>query len=134
MAPRQLHDLLAPAVEEWIGADDECTGMQLYEGCESGFDLGFGTGFYDTEVHPLCARRVLHLSDHLLGTRCIVWVDKQGDYFGVGNKLLKQMKPLGRQPDRQEAEARQVAAGPGKTGDCPLSDRVAAAGEDNRDR
>jgi hypothetical protein len=49
MARRQLHDLLAPAVE----ARDNRGGMQLGEGCEGGVDLAFAAGLQDMELHPL---------------------------------------------------------------------------------
>ena len=38
--------------------------MQVDEGCKSGIDLAFGTGFQDMELHPLRARRFLHGSHH----------------------------------------------------------------------
>src|SRR5260370_10838853 len=41
MARCQRYELLAPAVEERIGGDDERAGMQLDEGCEGGVDLAF---------------------------------------------------------------------------------------------
>ena len=116
MACRQRHELLAPAVEERIGADDERAGMQLDEGGEGGVDLAFGAGLQDRELHPLRARRFLHVSDDALGIR-IVRVHQQGDHPGLGNQLGQQLEPLGHQLDGDDAEAREVAARPGETGD-----------------
>ena len=107
--------------------------MQLDEGRESGVDLAFGAGLQDMELHPLCARRFLHVSDDALGLR-IVRVHQQGDHPGLGNQLGKQLEPLGRQLDDEDADAREVAARPGETGDQAGRDRVVAADEDDRDR
>jgi hypothetical protein len=38
---RQRDELFAPAVEEWIGADEERAGLQLDEGGEGGVDSRF---------------------------------------------------------------------------------------------
>ena len=116
MARGQRHELLAPADEERIGADDERAGLQLDEGCESGVDLAFGAGLQDRELHPLRARRFLHVSDDALGIR-IVRVHEQGDHLGLGNQLGQQLEPLRHQLDGEDAEAREVAARPGETGD-----------------
>ena len=43
--------------------------MQLDEGGEGGVDLAFGADFQDMELHPLRARRFLHVSGHAYGTR-----------------------------------------------------------------
>ena len=120
----QRHELLAPAVEERIAGDDERAGMQLDEGGEGGVDLAFGAGLQDMELHPLRARRFLHVSHHALGIR-IVRVHEQGDHPGLGNQLGKQLKPLGHQLDGEDADAREVAARPGETGDQAGLDRVA---------
>jgi hypothetical protein len=37
--------LLVPAVEQWIGTDEERTSTQLFEGCEGDVDLIFSAGF-----------------------------------------------------------------------------------------
>ena len=133
MACRQRHELLAPVVEEWIGADDERAGLQLDKGREGGLDVALGAGLQDMELHPLRARRFLHVSDHALGAR-IVRVHEQGDHPGLGNQLGKQLEPLGHQLAGEDAEAREVAARPRETGDEADPDRVADAGEDDRDR
>ncbi len=132
MACRQRHELLAPAVEERIGADDERAGMQLDEGGESGVDLAFGAGLQDMELHPLRARRFLHVSHDALGSR-IVRVHEQGDHPGLGNQLGKQLEPLGRQlacmmltPVRLPPGRARLATRPAATG-SPLD-------EDDRDR
>ena len=94
MACRQGHELLATAVEEWVGADDERAGLQLDESGEGGVDLAFGAGLQDMELHPFRARRFLHVSYHALGIR-IVRVHEQGDHPGLGNQLVQQLEPLG---------------------------------------
>jgi hypothetical protein len=78
MACRQRYELLAPAGQERIGANDERAGMQFDEGCECGIYLGFGTSLPDIEVHLLRARRLLQVSDHGLCSR-VGRVHKQGD-------------------------------------------------------
>ena len=105
MACRQRHELLAPAVEERIGADDERAGMQLDEGREGGVDLAFGAGLQDMELQPLRARRLLHVS-HRCARHRIVRVHEQGDHLGLGNQLGQQLEPLGHQLDVEHADAR----------------------------
>ena len=100
--------------------------MQLDEGGEGGVDLAFGAGLQDRELHPLRARRFLHVSDDALGSR-IVRVHQQGDHPGLGNQLGQQLEPLGHQLGGEDADAREVAARPGETGDQADRDRVAAA-------
>ena len=125
MARRQRHELLAPAVEERIGADEERAGLQLDEGGEGGVDLAFGAGLQDMELHPLRARRFLHVSHHALGTR-IVRVHQQGDHAGLGNQLGKQLQPLGHQlgdrmlkPVRLPPGRARLATRPAATGSLP---------------
>ena len=62
MACRQRHDLLASAVEEWIGHHDEPAGLQLGEGRESRVDLVFRAGLQDGEPPPTRSRRFLHVA------------------------------------------------------------------------
>src|SRR5215471_3333643 len=75
MARCQSHELLAPAAEERIRADDERAGVRWNEGRENGVDLAFAAGLEDSELHPLYARRFLHVSDEALGTGIV-----QGDH------------------------------------------------------
>ena len=133
MARCQRHELLAPAVEERIAADEERAGMQFDEGGEGGVDLAFGGGLQDRELHPL-ARAASCTSRMMRSARRIVRVHQQGDHPGLGNQLGQQLKPLGRQLAGEIAEAGEVAARPGETGDQAGLDRVAAADEDDRDR
>src|SRR5204863_6753369 len=133
MAQCQRHELLAPAAEEWIRADDERVGMQLDEGRESGIDLTLGAGLQDVELHPLHARRFRRVSHIALGIR-IVRVHEQGNHPGLRNQLGNQLEPFWRQLDDEAAEAGEVAAWPGETGDQTVCDRVAAVEEDDRDR
>src|SRR5712691_6566359 len=102
--------------------------MQFDEGCEGGIDLAFGGGLQDRELHPLGARRFLYVSYDALGTR-IVRVPEQGDHPGLRNQLGQQLEPLGIQLGGEVAEACEVAARPGETGDEAVRDRVAAAEE-----
>src|SRR6516162_6524424 len=69
MTRRERYELLAPAIEEGIGADDECTNVQLHKGGEGSIDRSFGAGCQDTELQPPRARRFLHVSNHWLGIR-----------------------------------------------------------------
>src|SRR5215831_16304267 len=52
---RQRHELLAPAEEERVGANEERPGMQLGWSGEGGVDLTFGAGLQDLELYPLRA-------------------------------------------------------------------------------
>ena len=69
MACRQRDELLAPAVEERIGADEERTSVQLDERAKGSIDLTFRAGLQDNQLHPLSARRFLQISYCALGTR-----------------------------------------------------------------
>ena len=52
MTRREGYEVLAPAIEEGIGADGECVNVQLDKGGEGGIDCSFGTGFQDMELQP----------------------------------------------------------------------------------
>jgi len=82
-------------------------------------------------VHPRGACRFLQVSDDVIGLRT-VRVHEQGDYFGLRNQLAKQFEPLRVQLDEYTAEAREVTARSGETGDETVRDRVASR-EDDRD-
>jgi hypothetical protein len=45
MACRERHELLASAVEEDVGADDERVSLQLHQSAEGGIDFPLGAGF-----------------------------------------------------------------------------------------
>ena len=107
--------------------------MHFDEGGEGGVDLAIRAGLQDWELHVFRARRFLHVSYHGLGFR-VVRVHQQGDHLGLGNQLAKQFEPLGRQLVEEDAETRNVAAGPGEIGDQAGPDRITDAGEDDRDR
>jgi hypothetical protein len=85
------------------------------------------------ELQPLRVPRFQHVSHHALGIR-IVRVHQQGDHAGMGNRLGKELWPLGHQLDCHDADAGEVAAGPGETGDEAVLNRVAAGKEDDRNR
>ena len=51
-----------------------------------------------------------------------------------GHQLAQQLQPLRRQLDREEVDARRVAARPVEAGDKTELDRVVADDEDDRDR
>ena len=61
VAGRQRDDLIAPAVEERIGANDERAGPLLDHGCEGRVDVAFGAGIQDMELQPQRARRRLQV-------------------------------------------------------------------------
>src|SRR5206468_4767584 len=90
MACRQRDELLAPAVEERIGAEDERASTQLDEGRKSCVDLAFGGGLHELELQPLRGRRILHLPHDWLGKR-IIRVYEQGDHPSPGNQLGNQL-------------------------------------------
>ena len=107
--------------------------MLLDEGGEGGVDLAFGADFQDMELHSLHARRFLYVSHYLLDSR-IVRAQEQGDHPSLGNQLPQHLKPLGILLDDEEADAREVTARPGQTGDQTLPDHVFAGDEDDWDR
>jgi len=110
MARCQRQELLASVKEERVGADDE-RGVQLDEHWESGVDLTFGAGLQDMDLQSLRARRFLHVSNGLLGTR-VVRVHKHGDH-GLRYQLGQQLEPLGMELNSHVAEAGKVAGGVG---------------------
>ena len=117
MACRQRHELLAPAVEERIGADDERAGMQLRRGSRRRRRSRFRcSAFRIWSCTPFARAASCTSRDDALGTR-IVRVHEQGDHPGLGNQLGQQLEPLGHQLGGQDADAREVAARPGETGD-----------------
>ncbi len=67
MARCQRHELPALAVEERVARDTERAGAQLSDGGKGGVDLAFAANPQDMELHPLRARRFLHISDDTLG-------------------------------------------------------------------
>jgi hypothetical protein len=71
MARYQSKELLAPAEEDCVGADDECAGIQLDEGGEGGVDLALAAGLQDSELHSLGARHFLQVSHEALGSRVV---------------------------------------------------------------
>jgi hypothetical protein len=133
MACRQGNELLAPAREEWIGEDEERVGWLLDEGGEGGVDLSFGAGPQDSELHPGRPRRFLHGSYQAPRSRNGP-VHEQGDHPGLGNQLGQKLEPFGIHHGSEEADACEVAARPGETGDQTLPDRVVAGDEDDWDR
>ena len=114
MACRQCHQLLASGAKDRIGRDDECAGLPLGEGCESGIDLVFGGGLEDSEPHPRRARRFLHSRDQRL-VMCsrTVRVYQQGNNLGLRHQLGEQLEPFRHQLDGEEVDAGQIAARPG---------------------
>jgi hypothetical protein len=116
MACRERHELVVPAEEERVVGDQKRANVQLGEGCETGVDLDFRSGLQDQELRSVCARRFLDVFHNALSIR-IAGVHEQGDYFGLGNQLRKQLEPLGIELGSEDADAREVSARSGKTGD-----------------
>src|SRR5215831_3654518 len=127
-----LHELVAPAIEEWLGGDEERAGTQFDQGGESGVDLAFGAGSQDMELQPLRAHRFLHVSNELLSSR-IHRIHQQGNHPGLGNQLGEQLEAFGRQVAGENTEAGEVATRSRQTSDEAGADRVADAGENDRD-
>jgi hypothetical protein len=132
MSRRQRHQLFAGS-EERIGADQERTGTQLDARGEGRVDLAFPAGLQDMELQTLGACRFPRLSRKALVSR-IGRVHQQGDDPCLGRQLGQQFEPLGCQLVGDVADARNIAAQPGETGDQAGRDRVADAREDDRDR
>ena len=64
MACRQRHELLAPAVKNGSAPTTSAPACSWTRVGEGGVDLAFGAGLQDIELHPLRARRFLHVSDN----------------------------------------------------------------------
>ena len=77
-ARRQSNNLLAPAIEKWVIADNEPADTRLIQGIESRVDLAFGAGLQDIDLNPRRARRFLDLLYNLLRAR-IIRVHEKGD-------------------------------------------------------
>src|SRR4051794_22986590 len=84
------------------------------------------------EFHPLRASRLLRVRDDALGIR-VVRVYEQCNYLVLGNELGKQLESLRDQLDGEEADAGEVAARPGETGNQAVRNRIGADPEDDRD-
>ena len=57
----------------------------------------------------------------------LFWFHEHSKHVDLGNQLRQQFDALGRQLGEEDAEAGEVAAGPGETGDQPLYHRIVAA-------
>ena len=132
IARRKRYKLLAPAVEERIGIDDERAHSQLYKRSENSIDLAFGAGLQNVQLQSPRARPFLHVPKH----RLVIWsvrVDEQGDYFGLRDQFGKQLEPFWGQRARHVAEASDAAPGPGETGNEASRYGVRDANEEYRD-
>jgi hypothetical protein len=75
------------------------------------------------KLHPVRPCRFLHGGHDGLGSRN-VRILEQGNYLGLWKQLGKKLKALGIQLYGEEADAREVATRPSKTGDQAIADRV----------
>ena len=135
MARRQRDELFAPAVEEWIGADDERAGPLLRQGREGGVDLAFGAGVQDMKLQPERARRRLHVSRYWSRHSGLVGLTSTRDDASPWAPA-RAAAPAALAPARQlnEVTPGDVAARPVEAGDKASFDRVAADREDDRNR
>ena len=86
------------------------------------------------EVQPEGPRRFLCVSGLNLGNSRIGGIDDESDDGRLGQQLVHQLQPFRPDFQVQLSRAGHVAAGPRQAGDKAEADRVAAGGEDNRDR
>ena len=90
MARRQCYQLVAVAVEERIGRDDERANPLLDEICKDRIDFALGACVEDTELAAEPARGRHHLFRLALGRR-IVRIDKIADRYVCGHHLVQQL-------------------------------------------
>jgi hypothetical protein len=134
IARRQPYELVASAVEERVGSDEERAGSHLNEGCESGIDLVFVTGLQDIELHLPCARRRLHVST-LRFVFGLFWFTSSAITLAWGPSrtaaptrfgfilTLRTLRPVRLPPDRAKLATRPSSTGsPGKSD--PTIDRA----------
>src|SRR3954454_2837113 len=93
MSCRQRHDLVAPADEERITSNDECTNPLLHKRREGRIDFAFRAGVKNDHVARGCTRGRLCLRDLSLGTRKFR-VNEQGHYGSLGYQLVQQLEPF----------------------------------------
>ena len=94
MACRQRHDLLAPAVEEGIGRNDQRLRRAPGRGLQCRVDLAFRAGLQDGEAAAHShARGFLRVANDAL--RCHIGrVQQKGDHLDLRNQLGQQLEPL----------------------------------------
>ena len=101
--------------------------MQLDEGGEGGVDLAFGAGLQDMELHPLRARRFLHVSD-----RCARHSDCSGSRAGRSRRPGEPARKAARAAWASARRLRMLTPvrlppGRARLATRPVLDRVAAA-------
>ena len=113
--------------------DNQRAGVLLDEGAKAASISLSVLAFRMASRRPF-ARAASCMSRTTLSELDIGRVHKQGDHLDVGNQLGQQLEPLGVKLAAENADARQVAARTGETGDEAGRDQVAATEEDDRDR
>ena len=124
--------LIAPAVEERVGADKQRCGPQLGQWSRMPYRVparcsraGYGFAARRREQPP----ERLSIWASLIRTS---WVHEHGDQRGVRNDLAQQPQPLWLQRGREHVHTCDVAAGSAKAVRKTQPDRITAAAEDNR--
>ena len=132
MAKRQRGKLLAPGIEEYIGADHERACSQLDQGLQTPYRNRCSVLACRTwSLQPERVRCRLHGSRKGSAIRT-GRVDEHGNDGRCGYQLAQQLQPLRPYLYVQIGYARQVAAGPVQAGDKPNLDRVDRYREDDR--
>ena len=134
MACCQRHELVAPADEERVAADDERAGLQLRRGSRKRRRSRFRCW---PSGHRSCTPfvRAASCTSRIIGLGSrIVRVHEQGDHLGLGSQLGKQLEPLGVQLVVRMLTPVRLPPGRARLATRPARDRVAAADEDDRDR
>jgi hypothetical protein len=82
VACRQRDNLIAPAAEERVGADEQCSGSELRNCRKCRIEVALAAGVEDLDLLPECARCRLQVSRLGLGVRKIR-IQEHGDHIGL---------------------------------------------------
>ena len=133
VAGHQGDNLATMAVEEGTAADRQRAGPRLQDRRESGIEFAFTGGFDDHDLRADGTLRLLHAPQLGRGSGS-VRVEQHRDDGGLGNELMQQPQPLGRQVSGGKDHPRDVAAGAVEARDQTGADRIGAGHEDDRRR
>ena len=134
MARRQVGQLHAPALEEGVGANEQCVWALARNACEGRIDLAAGAGAEHLDLQPHVRAAASTSRKYIRCNRSVGRIDEHGHTNGAGHQLAQQFQPLCYQLSRHKIDACRVAARPGNARDKTKPDRVVGNGEDDGDR
>src|SRR5262249_41743196 len=130
---RQRNELYATVVEERGGSYQERVNRLLRKSRKGRINVTAGGGFEDFDLLPNGRGRSLNVRDNGCGGG-MVGIDQHANAYGSRLQFMQQPKWFCPKLRRNEGDTGDVAARPVETGDEAELNRVAAGGEDDRDR